>query len=110
MLVKAAVGVVLVNDEHLASVPTVNVIGEEHVNMVAVNTHRTTNVAISVVHLAFPLLAVSISALTHAALRLLDGDVEHPHLHMSLLVVAGFLLRLGRVSVHISRGSSNLIL
>ena len=100
VLVKAAVGVVLVNDEHLAPVPTVNIIGEEHVNVVAVNTHCTTNVAVSVVHLAFPLLAVSIGALTHAALRLLNGDVERTDLHMSLLIVAGFLLCLGGVGVH----------
>ena len=100
VLVKAAVGIVLVHYEYLASVPTVNIIGEEHVNVVAVNTHGTTNVAVSVVHLAFPLLAVSISALTHAALRLLNGNVERTYLHMPLLVVACLLLSLGRLSVH----------
>ena len=108
MLVKAAVGVVLVHNIHLASVPTVNIIGEEHVNVVAVNTHCATNVAVSVVHLAFPLLAVSISALTHAALRLLNGDVKRSNLHMSLLIVAGFLLCLGGVGVHFGRGCFNL--
>ncbi len=102
VLIKAAVGVVLVNDEHLASVPIVNIIGEEHVNVVAVNTHCATNVAVSVVHLAFPLPAVSISALTHAALRLLNGDVERTNLHMPLLIVAGFLLRLGMVVIHLN--------
>ena len=100
MLVKAAIGVVLVHHIHLASIPTINVVGEEHVNVVAVNTHGTTNVAVSVVHLAFPLLAVSIGAFTHAALRLLNGDVERTNLHMSLLIVAGFLLCLGGVGVH----------
>ena len=100
MLVKAAVGIVLVHYEYLASVPTVNIIGEEHVNVVSVNTHCTTNVAVSVVHFTFPLLAVGISALTHAALRLLNGDVERTNLHMSLLVVAGFLLCFGGVGVH----------
>ena len=100
MFVKTTVRVVLVNDEHLASVPTVNIIGEEHVNVVAVNTHCTTNVAVSVVHLVFPLLAVSISAFTHAALRLLNGDVERTNLHMPLLIVACFLLRLCRFGIH----------
>ena len=100
MFVKRAIRVVLVNDKHLVSVPTVNVIGEEHVYVVAVNTHCTTNVAIGVVHLAFPLLAVSISALTHAALRLLNGDVKRANLHMSLLIIASLLLCFGGGGVH----------
>ena len=108
VLVKAAVGIVLVHYEYLASVPTVNIIGEEHVNVVSVNTHCATNVAVSVVHLAFPLLAVSIGAFTHAALRLLNGDVERTDLHMSLLIVAGFLLCLGGVGVYFGRGCFNL--
>ena len=101
MLVKAAVRIVLVHHEHLTSVPTVNVIGEEHVDVVSINAYRATNVAIGVVHLAFPLLAVSIRTLTHATLRLLNGDVERTHLHMAFLVVSGFLLRLGRLGVYL---------
>ena len=100
MLVKTAIWVVLVHYKHIASVPTINVIREEHVYMVTINTHCTTNVAISVVHLAFPLLTVSISAFTHAALRLLNGDVKRTNFHMSLLVVACLLLRLGGFGVH----------
>ena len=100
MLVKTAIWVVLVHYKHLASVPTINVIREEHVYMVTINTHCTTNVAISVVHLAFPLLAVSVRTLTNTALRLLNGDVERTNLHMPLLIVAGFFLRLCRFGVH----------
>ena len=99
MLVKAAVWVVLVNDEHLASVPTVNVVREEHINVITIHAFCTTEVAVSVVHLAFPFLTVGILASTHAAFRVLNGNVECTHLHMTLLIVACLLLSVSRILV-----------
>ena len=99
MLVKAAVWVVLVNDEHLASVPTVNVVRDKHINVITIHTFCTTEVAVCVVHLAFPFLTVGILASTHAAFRVLNGNVECTHLHMTLLIIACLLLSVGRVLV-----------
>jgi len=73
--------------------------------MVSVHALRATEVAVSVVHLAFPLLAVGIRAFAHTALGLLNGDVERAHLHMAFLVVASLFLCLGRLGVHLCRGS-----
>ena len=99
MLVKAAVWVVLVNDEHLASVPTVNVVRDKHINVITIHALCTTEVAVGVVHLAFPFLTVGILASTHAAFRVLNGNVECTNLHMTLLIVACLLLSVGRVLV-----------
>ena len=101
VLVKATIGVVLVHHIHLASIPAVNVVGEEHVYMVSVHTLRTTEVAVGVVHLTFPLLAVGISTFAYTSLWLLNGDVERADLHMTFLVVAGLFLCLGGFGVHI---------
>ena len=101
VLVKRAVGVVLVYDKHFPSVPTVNVVGEEHVDVVAIHALCATEIAIGVVHLAFPLLALGIGATTYAAFGLLDGDVERTHLHMAFLIVASLFLCLGGFGVHL---------
>ena len=69
--------------------------------MVSVHTLRTTEVAVGVVHLAFPLLAVGIRAFAHTTLWLLDGDVERADLHMAFLVVASLFLCLCWFGVHI---------
>ena len=101
VLVKRTIGVVLVHHIYLAPVPTVNVVGEEHVYVVSVHALRATEVAVGVVHLAFPLLAVSVRAFAHTALRLLNGDVERADLNMAFLVVAGLFLCLCGFGVHI---------
>ena len=100
VLVKCAIGVVLVNDKHFASVPTVNVIGEEHVYVVAIHALRATEIAVCVVHLDFPLLSVSICATAYATLWLFNSDVERTHLHMTFLVVASLFLCFGGLGVH----------
>ena len=72
--------------------------------MVAVHSLRTTEIAVGVVHLAFPLFAVGICTATYAALGLFNGNVERTNLHMTFLVIAGFFLRLGGLGVYIGRG------
>lgn len=68
--------------------------------MVAVHALRATDIAVGVVHLTFPLLAVGIGATTNTALRLLNGDVERAYLHMAILVVACFFLRFVGVGIY----------
>ena len=97
VFVKRAVFVVLVHHIHPASVPSVYVVGQEHVDMVAVHALRTTYVAVGVLHSGLPRIAVCIRATTHAAFRVLDRDVELPDAHMAFLVVPGFFLRFCRI-------------
>ena len=94
VLVKAAVLVHLVNDKHIT---LRGVFGEEHVDVVAVNALRATDIAVGVLHFLLPLLAVCISATTHGALRVLDGNVISINPHMSFLVVTCRLLCISRV-------------
>ena len=72
--------------------------------MVAVHALRATEIAVGVVHLAFPLLAVGIGSAPYAALGLFNGNVERPDLHMPFLVIAGFFLGFGGLCVYIGRG------
>ena len=65
VLVKRAIGIVLVNDIYILAVPLVGGIGEEYVNVVAVHTFRATNVAVGVLHGGLPLIAVGILATAH---------------------------------------------
>ncbi len=109
MLVKRAVGIVLVHHIHLAPVPTVNIVGEEHVYMVSVHALRAAEVAVGVVHPALPYLAVSIGSSAHAALRLLDSDVKRANLHVAFLIVPSLFLRLGGFGVYLCRCSRYLL-
>ena len=103
VLVKRAVLVHLVNDiDH--AVPAIQVIGQEHVDMVAVNAFGATDVAVGVVHFLAPRLAAGVNATANTALRLLYGDVKAVDLDMALLVVAGFLLAVGGLGVHLGLG------
>ena len=99
MLVKRTIRIVLIHYKDLTSIPTVNVIGKENVYMVTVYTLCTAEVSVSVVHFAFPLLAVSILTSAHTAFGLLNRNVESSNLHMSLFVVACFLLPISRICI-----------
>ena len=106
MLVKlASLGIHLVNDIHFA-VPVVKVgsIVDEHVQMVTVLAVASKDVAISVVHLLLPLLAVNL-ATTHGAFRVLNHEVVTAKADMSLLVVAFLLLCIGRLSIGLLFGT-----
>ena len=92
VLVKRAVLVILVNNVHPASVPSVYVVSQEHVDMVAVHALCTTDVTVGVLHGSFPRIAVCIRAATHTSFRVLDCDVELTDAHMAFLVVPGFFL------------------
>ena len=100
VLVKRAVLVILVNHEHPASVPAVNVVTEEHVYMVTVHALRATNVAVGVLHGRLPLIAIGIHTAAHTAFGLLDSNIEHPDLYMTFLVISGFFLLVGRIYIH----------
>ena len=89
----------MIHYKDLTSIPTVNVIGKENVYMVTVYTLCTAEVSVSVVHFAFPLLAVSILTSAHTAFGLLNRNVESSNLHMSLFVVACFLLPISRICI-----------
>ena len=69
--------------------------------MVSVYTFSTTNVAVGVVHFAFPLFAVCISATTNTTLWLFDGNVESVYFDVSFFVVASFLLCIGRIGINL---------
>ena len=69
--------------------------------MVSVYTFSTTNVAVGIVHFAFPLLAVCISATTNTTLWLFDGNVESVYFDVSFLVVTSFLLCIGRIGINL---------
>jgi len=101
MFIEAAVCITLVHYEHFVSVPTVNIIRQEHVYMVAVHTLCATNVAVGVLHFGLPFLAVSIYATTYRAFRLFNGYVECANLNVSFLVVACLFLCFGRVGVYL---------
>ena len=101
MFIKAAVSITLVHYEHFVSVPTVNIIRQEHVYMVAVHTLCATNVAVGVLHFGFPFLAVNIYTTAYRAFRLFNGYVECANLNVSFLVVACLFLCFGRVGVYL---------
>ena len=67
--------------------------------MVSVHAFCAADISISVIHRLLPLLAVSICTTTHAALRLLDCYIVTVNAHVSLLVVACFLLSFGRIYI-----------
>ena len=99
VFVKRAVLVILVNHKHLATIPPVNIIREEHIYMVAVYTFRATNIAIGVLHGRFPFVALCIYSTTNGSFRVLNGDIECTNLHMTFLIIAGFFLFLRRSSI-----------
>ena len=107
VLVKTAVFVHLVNDKHI----TLRwIVGEEHVDMVAINTLGATNVAVGIVHRNAPLLTTGIGSTTNTPFWILDGNVIAINLHMSFLVVTGLFLCFGRVGVNFSLRFCNLFL
>ena len=101
MLIETAVSITLVHYEHFVSVPTVNIIRQEHIYMVAVHTLSATNVAVGVLHFNLPFLAALIYATAHRAFRLFNGYVECANLNVSFLVVACLFLCFGRVGVYL---------
>ncbi len=72
--------------------------------MVAVNAFGATDVAVGIVHFLAPRLAAGVNATANTALRLLYGDIKAVDLDMALLVVAGFLLAVGGLGVHLGLG------
>ena len=91
----------LVNDVDLARG---RVVGQEHVDVVAVHTLRAADIAVVVVHRHAPRLAVGIYASAGASFRVLDGDIVAVQRDVAFLVVAGFLLRFGRIGRHLLSG------
>ena len=95
VFVKRAVGVVLVNYKHIFAVPLIHVFCKEHVYMVAVHALRATDIAVGVVHLHAPPLAVGIRTAALASLWVFDGNVKRANLHMAHFVVTCLLLSFG---------------
>ena len=98
VLVKAAVIVHLVNDINRA-IPAIKVITKEHINMVAINSFRATNVTVGVVHRLAPGLATVIYTTAYTAFRLLNTNVKAVNLDMAFLIVASLFLRISRLGV-----------
>ena len=100
VFVKRAVGVVLVNHKHIFAVPLIHVFCKEHVYMVSVHALRATDIAVGVIHLHAPLLAVGIRTAALASLWVFDGNVKRANLHVAHFVVACLFLCFGGVGVH----------
>ena len=60
--------------------------------MVAVHALRATDIAVGIVHLHAPLLAIGIRTATLASLWVFDGNVKRANLHVAHFVVACLLL------------------
>ena len=101
VLVEGAVGLHLVDDEYL---PLGRIVRQEDVDMVTVHTLGAADVTIVVVHGDGPLLPAGVTSAADGALGVLDGNVVTVDGHMALAVVAGLLLRIGRVGVDLRRG------
>ena len=69
---------------------------KEHINMVAINSFRATNVAVGVVHRLAPGLATVIYTTAHTAFRLLNANVKAVNLDMAFLIVASLFLCISR--------------
>ena len=72
--------------------------------MVTVHTFRATDIAVIVIHRHAPRLAAGIHTTASASFRVLDGDVVAIQRNVALLVVAGFLLGIGRVGRYFLAG------
>ena len=90
----AGLRVDLVDHKRLAAL---RVLADEGVNAILIVAHRALDVAIVVLHRGFPGRAVRIDAASGGSARVLDGDVQALNADVTLLVVAGFLLRLRRL-------------
>ena len=99
VFVERSVLVVLVDDKNVLPVPIVEIVGQEHIDMVAIHALRSAHVAVGVVHGCLPRFSVGIHAAAHRPFGILNCDVESSDTHMPFLVVAGFFLPVGRVGV-----------
>ena len=88
----------LVNDENLFRV---GMLADVNVHMVTVDSLSAFDIALMRRHLDTPRLAIRILAAACGTFRVLDGDVETVQCDVSLAVVAGLLLLLGGVGIHL---------
>ena len=69
--------------------------------MITINTFRTSNVSVGVMHLGFPFLAICVLTTTNTTLRLFNSDIEAIYLDMTFLVVASFFLCFSRIGINL---------
>ena len=98
MLIKATVRVVLIHHIHIAALRSIR---QEYIDMVSVNSLSAADIAVGIVHLLLPLLAACIHATAYAALRLLDCHFIAVYLNMTLAIITGCFLSLGRLGIHL---------
>ena len=85
------------------------IVTKEYINVVTVNTFRTSNVAVGIVHFLLPFLTATISATTNTAFRILNRNIISVNVNMSFLIVASFLLCICGVGIHLCLFLCNLL-
>ena len=90
-------------------VPLCGVIGQEHVNLVAIHTLGHADIAVGVVHGDRPRIALCVRTTAHGTFRVLDADVVAVDSDMALAVVPCLLLCVCRIEIHLCLSSCYLL-
>ena len=106
MLVKSAVWLHLIHNEHITHLRSVT---QKHIDMVTVHTLRATDITIVILHRHFPAIAGSVGATTHTPLRILNTYTVAIDPAVLLLIVPRFLLRRCRLPAINNIGLISLI-
>ena len=99
MLIKlSCLRVYLVNDKDIA---LSRIVREIYIDMVSVYALCAADVSVVIVESVLPLVALRVGSSTDRSFRVLDGDVVSIETKVAHLVVAGLLLRFGRIGVDV---------